>query len=795
MAEPNKTPARPKDKMSLKRWLLIIVVVLVVMLIVLSIVLSSYLNASQKGTQKQFGKSTYSVALTKQMLLATNNATLGIPYALFNYNTRNVTNLLISVNLFTSPPPTSVYLLNSSNECFSCGNVGQFSQALSAYLTNYTIFNSTNGLQIVQPTTSALEGIKTNSVLIIPNGYLPDFFLAGSNGTRLMDVLLSRGVSIIYIGQNFSKLISSQSVLIPDQNPPSYLSTFSTSSSAQTTFYFNKPTFTLAGGARYGPVSYESASSGHLIVFANYLSSWTTPAQAASDVATVIFQSFWVRSITGGSASIQTQSLNSSGTQAILMNQSELPYSAALANLYGSTYGRIVLEASNDSFSDTKGISYKTMYFRPSYSVNGTLAIPNETFPGQPITAQMQISVNSQQQIEPHIDIYTTNLTYVQSLPPFFTKTISSNYTFFNTFTLSLPAGGYVAELNGFSGQHYAVSYFTVPGVSFNLLLVNYSIGAFIFSAYAGGKPLSNVTANITLGGKYPETVVINNGGFIYRLPLGVSTPTGNLSFTIGALNQQINYNTTYSPPSIVINKQYIEFIIAIIIVILEITLVKAPTRDDFYVDVPNMPEPAKQLIKLKSSEILTVFDKLNLSYHWRYMPLSTAEFKYAISNNLRSSNLPVTLTYSNIYILLDNLASHGSVTSIDGLYAPTAWIDQSKHDIEYLATFKKMRVYLVSHAHIFTDLDKSDVADIVTTLHNEKAYIVIYSKTSKFVKNIPVQPPIKTYLVFLNTDKMDEFKNNLYISTSRTFEELKMYISTGSVVLLDADNPEGLLT
>ena len=76
-------------------------------------------------------------------------------------------------------------------------------------------------------------------------------------------------------------------------------------------------------------------------------------------------------------------------------------------------------------------------------------------------------------------------------------------------------------------------------------------------------------------------------------------------------------------------------------------------------------------------------------------------------------------------------------IVGADDLYAPKAWIEQSGHDIEYLVTFKKLRLYLVTHAYLFTDMDTSSVADIVATLHNERKYIIIHSKAMKF-SNIP---------------------------------------------------------
>jgi hypothetical protein len=80
-----------------------------------------------------------------------------------------------------------------------------------------------------------------------------------------------------------------------------------------------------------------------------------------------------------------------------------------------------------------------------------------------------------------------------------------------------------------------------------------------------------------------------------------------------------------------------------------------------------------------------------------------------------------------------------------------------------------------------------------VATLRNEKRYIVIYSKTSRFQK-VPVYTGSKTYIVFLNSYKLEEFRSELYNSQKPEAEELKMYISAEIIKLVDADDPSELL-
>ena len=87
--------------------------------------------------------------------------------------------------------------------------------------------------------------------------------------------------------------------------------------------------------------------------------------------------------------------------------------------------------------------------------------------------------------------------------------------------------------------------------------------------------------------------------------------------------------------------------------------------------------------------------------------------------------------------------------------------------------------------------MDASSSADIVATLHGEKKFIVIYSKTSKFV-NVPIYQGERTYIAFINSYALDDFVNALQSSNTVQAEQIKMYISIGVIRLVDADNPQG---
>ena len=784
--------AKPKKKRSIQSRLLIVFIAVfaVVLIAIVYVALTLHSVSIPTPTVQTLpinASPGVNGTFVQQAPLLYSNSTLVVPYLQISYASSNASLITAQLKFQTTPPPSLVYVLNWSNQCYNCGNVQQVVASIAANLTSYGILSNPSQLQIVSP--SDLSAIPSGSALVILNGLLPDYLL---NNTASPEIgqLLNRDIQIIYVGRNFSELVSSQTTRIPNSNIPPYLSTFlPTGNNITSGFYFNQSTFAFSSGLRFGPITYETVGRGAIVAFSNYLSSWSTPAQAGSDIAKAIFLDFWAPYVAVGTTAIAPSNYTKSNGEINIFPPPVPTY--ALPSLEGSL-ARVTLTAQNGN-----KVAYYTFYYQPALTLNASISIANEVIPGKTFNSTVTLYTSQTSLFaEPHLDIYNTSLTRITSLPPMYSKQISApSYTVLTAITLSLPPGHYIGELNGASGQTYAYTYFNVPPLNVSLIKSSPSTGNYTFYVTAAGVPVSNLNATVTLNGQYQVNSTITNGALQYQLPSGTTVPSGDLSFNVRVLSTDYPVAIHYAPISVSLNPQYIEFIIALMVVIMEVTLIKAPTRDEFYIDIPTLPTPQRTTVRIKYPELLGVFDKLNIYYRWRYMPLSRQEFRTAVQNNVRSGNISVVMTYNNLDAVLDSLVANGYLVSSDGMYAPTQWIEQSKHDIDYLATFKKLRIYLVSHGHIFTDLDKSDAADIVTTLHNEKAYIVIYSKTSRFMKDIPVQQNVKTYLAFLNGDRLEEFKNNMYTTSSGELEELKMYVSVGSIVLIDSDNPEEILT
>ncbi len=394
-------------------------------------------------------------------------------------------------------------------------------------------------------------------------------------------------------------------------------------------------------------------------------------------------------------------------------------------------------------------------------------------------------------QIQPHLSIYTENMIKVSTIPLSSISAIG-NFTFVKLIKSSLAPGDYIMQLKGFSDNLYASALFSVPPVNVAYTYSNYTSNSFRFYLSSDGAPLTGVGYTMTLNGKYPSNGTLTNGTIIYSLPNGISEQFGTLNFTAKILSQKFSYVASNPAPVIKITSKDIALIVVVVLMLLMVTMVRSPNRDDFFIDVPHMPKQQRTFITLNAQDVMPVFQKLNTYYHWRYMPLSISEFKLAIASNIRYNGIPVNLTPSNVEVLLDQLIANGLVISADDLYAPKSWIEESKHDIEYLAVFKKLRIYMVTHAYVFTDLDTSQNADMNVVVGGERHNVIIYAPSSKF-KNIPVTANSKTFIAFMNDDRLEDFKDRLYSVSDAGAEQLKLYISAGYVKLVSMESPVNL--
>ncbi len=772
----------------------VVAILLIVFFAYIALTLRSAANAT--STIPSSATPQLSVFLIGKGQLWYNSATNLLPYSEISYKSSNLTTIYVNSTLFTQPPPQNVYVLNVSGSCYNCAPLQSVITDLNQDLHSYDVIPSQSNLLLVS--IQNVTTIPNDSALVVLSGAIPLSFLSpyGNSTAPLIEQLLNKGIDIVYVGRDFS-VATSGSILVPvpSSSIPPWMAYGTTSTNYNSAgFYLTQRLFYLFNGTSYGPLSYVSYSKGSLLVFPAYLTSWKNASDSAADISKALSQLFWLPGYAHGSTELSVPAANASGIFGFAMLQTAPSYNYTDAPHIAQAYAK-VLAYNNATYSLGSDNLYRAISYTITPTINGTVSIPDKIIPGTQQSALITVYTGSKNVATQrlHMVIYDLNMTEVQSLP-LTTFNASGNYTFIKPLYFELPPGSYVAEVQGFYNRIFGAALFNITPISISLERANFTSKTFLLGLSSDGQGLVGINYTINVNGLYPSSGSLANGTILYSLPSGAATPTGKINFNINMLGKNFTYATTNTPPPISGFSQYIELVVVIVIAAVLMVAVKAPNRDEFYIDVSSAMEQKKAPIKIKATELLSVFDKLNLHNHWKFMPISVNEVRLAITSNIRHDNMAVSLTYNNVERMLDAMVSAGQLVVVDGLHAPKSWMAMSGHDIEYLAAFKKMRVWLVAHAFPFNDIDLSDKADIVATVHNEMVYMVIYSKTSKF-QRVPVVDKIRTYLVFLNEQRLEDFQDYMHGATGARVEQLRIYMSTGKLELINADNPEKKLT
>lgn len=773
---------------------IIAVPIIAIVLLVAGIVLytqSAFNSINQGQNLHPSGPMSFDVSVVANGISTYNSGALLAPYAVATYHTNNVSFFGMYLGVYSRNPLPNIYYLNTTNYCYQCYSDQALLANVSFYLRKLGMISQSNTFSYVKP--SQLNSLPHNSIIIVPSGLIPIYMLPNSaypiNGSASILELLNRSDTIFYIGTNFTESSGPGGVIFSNSNTFLLdhvgLATlpFPNVNTSGVKSNFKNPTFGFAIGGYHGDASYVNTYNGSVVAFTNtQKQGWSNSSALASDIASFMSNRFWLTPLSSG---IFVRGSASNGTVGIVgFNTTIQNNKSTEFSQVGSAYGLLVAGAYNSTSVLENDIPIKI-----NIAENGTLSIPPYIGQAQNVEVRVQINVNSTipLPVQPHIDIYTKNLTYVTGIPiPFFNTT--SNIDVIKHSTFPLPSGTYIGILRNFYNKYYSSAIFNITQVSMTPISLGFKNGTFVFYVASNNQAITNASYSMALNGAYKTSGNITNGVITYSLPKGTVVGYGTETFTLQMFGSSYTYTAQNVQKVLNIPTIYIEFAIAILAIVILNIIVKPPNRDEYYIDVPEFQQAKKIDVKVNRNEVISVFDKVNFVYHWKYMPLTLEEIKSGISNNIRYNNIPVSITLQNVALVMSKLALDGDIVSSSGYYAPKRWTVESGYSAEYLATFRRIRDYSVGHAILFTDIGASDIADMILSKSGSQARVVIYTSDSK-MRKIDASSDQKTYVVFTDEEKLLEFADKLYKSYGSASEMLKIGISYGYVRLIDATN------
>ncbi len=768
------------------------VAIVAVVLAAVLLLVSFYITNALGGIQRPAGPVAQALGIVSvnanagsEYSLSYANGTAPLLYSLVSYSELNATLVSVGFSVYAKNPVERIFLLNVSNYCVSCYSEQDLQSGLQAYLAGYDLIRNSTSFAMVNA--SALGSLPSGSIVIIPSGLIPDYLINGTD-PELAD-LLAKGDTVVYAGRDFNSSMGPNGLIF--LTPAATLGELASLSLATgrlnastpvpvgaANLTFANPEFKFLYGTSNGNLTYVQSLNGTMVAFPNYpKDGWGSAAAEAKDIASAINDSFWIRGLGRSTIYLLTNG-DASGTIGAFAN-----ITGASASGINGTYSVISVLASNRN-----SLGMRKLVLQNTYAQNGTVSLPSQVGVTQQVPVSMRVT-NTTAQLLLHLDVYNRNMSYVGSIPVGF---VSNEAGVVKYHTFGLPGGYYVLQLRDFNDRYYGGAVLYVAPVNITPVSLNFNNGTFVFSAYSNGIALSNVSYSASLNGLYSSTGTVSDGILSYSLPGGAPISYGSETFSFGMLGTVYSYGTSYTKQVLNIPAIYIEFGIAVVVVILINLLLKPPNRDEYYIDVPDFPPGAREKVRVQKSALLSVFDKVNYYHGWKYMPLTVDEIKLGIAGNIRSGNMPVSVTTRNLEGALASLEQSDSIMSASGCYAPAVWAAASGHGIEYLAVFRRLRDYCVSHAILFTDIDADEHSDMLMTKSGTQVSAYIYAHGER-MKKVGISRDARSVIIFASDDAAREFERKLYASTSKQAELLKLGIEYSYLRLMDVNSLDQL--
>ena len=784
---------------NLSKIAIIVVISLVILgLIFLSVEnqLNSLKGLQQGNTSATTGKLGLSLIGIKSAGFTYNNSRSYVGYAYFYYGIYNASSANFSFNMYSKNPISRVYLLNVGDYCYRCLNEAGIYQNLTQYMYYYGLMYNQSSLSYINY--SQLGSVVNGSIVIIPSGLIPIVLLPGASQSTTILTLLDRGDTVIYIGDNFTNSVGPGGVVYT--NYTKTLNDFGLyginasqeyfpNSTNYLGLHFSKPLFNFTNGHTFSRLNYVRSHNGTIIAFPNFENNvYNNTGQIASDIARVLFSRFWIPSYAYYNVNKTVSPVYAGRTSMLTLNTSFNTSSLNFSQEVNSAYPFLTTLAHNSTSSIGKSLS-----FQIRCDDNGTLGIPNRIADGQNFTLMMTVNTASSREIEPVITFYNLNYTNIFNFGlGHFNISVGLN-SFDKGIDQPLPPGYYLITLSNLNGSYISGAAMDISNISITENYSDFSSGKFNFDVSSAGRKINNVGYSIKINNAFQQNGTINQGVIRYVLPQGTVVPYGNETFTITMFGTNYYYHQYYNEIISSIPPIYVEFAIAIILVVIINLLAKTPDRDEFYIDVQDFRHIDKIRIEIDKEELLGIFEKVNFYYRWKYMPLTVDEIKSGISENVKQNNMPIAITSRNTMAIMDKLKASGDIFEIGDYYVPRIWTEQSGHDATYLTIFRRLRDYCVSNGMPFTDLDKTDVADMIITRSGVQAYVTICSENKDF-KGLKISKTYRNFLVFLSEDNRISFLEKLYNSYGKDVEIIKMSIYYEYVKLIDTDNLGALI-
>ncbi|MBI4399592.1 hypothetical protein HY570_02485, partial [Candidatus Micrarchaeota archaeon] len=724
-----------------------------------------------------------------------------IAYATIKANATNLDYINSTIVFYNDYIPKDVYLVIANSE--QTESYDEFRHELQNELESQGII--LNEIHISQ-----LEQLppRTNAIFIVPTGFVPALLL-GLEGNFTYLNLVNSNSTIIYIGHafNFGALTKDGRKIQVDQRTLDKfgLDFRQESPTSSRGYSFSNAQYSVSASASgtsirpeiknlHGSMFSARYPKGYLFFVPNSLDGgWSkNGTKAASDVAKLIRETGWQQETAKGNFIIPVNStVNETKKEitTIIYTDSFETTNGTLKILLTGVYKNKTLDVTLQYPLPTrvKGRLNHNAVQMPTSLTDKTMTINGLLNEDEIKTARIHIlSINSTG------DVVSDKLVSQRLLP---TKS-----PFSYQYTVDLSSDDYVLKAVDDSGYLYAQSFLHIPNLNINLTSANWERGIFFFEVTIKNlqtkrnEKIAIKNVKISLDDKQSKTLATNETtlALVYRYneQFDQSIPAGQHKFTFDLGVQKININAVYTPSvEWYQNPLYQVGILIVVVLFIGGALIKRPEAVIYKLDVPDFPPFAITRVPVTQESVISIFDQVNKNFKWSYMPLNIQELKAGFSK-LHHQGRPLLIGDFNLERILDSLASKNKVQKVLSLYGLNEWEKATRHSLEYLAIFRKMRDIFVRNAIPFTDLGISEDA---STIISGNVYVHIYENDGVIPNVLSTIGKGETILVFDSKNSIEEFTDKMY-SSSSAMQVLKIQYTRGNLVLAAVEDLEKIL-
>ncbi|MEM2963139.1 MAG: hypothetical protein QXN01_01450 [Candidatus Anstonellales archaeon] len=696
-------------------------------------------------------------------------------YFEISYNQKDLSSAKILATFFPNPLPRQVFILQTKSH--QAETYQTFRSKLEELLT-------LNEISVNDVTYAQLKSLPPRSVLIIPTGYFPTKLFESS---FFYQDLLSKGIIIIYIGLPFDRILNDEG--IPIVSSKELLSSlpfiFERPTPSDEDFRLFDPQYSVAPRIAsqiaktkiYGSISALALNSSYFVFLPQTLDGgWRRNGEtAAEDISRLISNYAWqnvlaksevqlmVENSTSDTVYIYSPPLLPSEIFSIIRFEGESPDGQKISRRVD-----LALSKKQNSNIYVKGGSS----FLPTYLTGQKIRLIldfKESGGGQRKLFLQTIKdgqvIKSEQVQE--------GLTNLQSPLPF-------------DYDSSLPSGIYILRVVDSTNRVYAQAQVEVEDFSVYVANQDFKNGNFSFSFTSSKEekiPFQRL--KVSVDGKFekeiqPSTVLLY---YVPNLPPG----THNFTFEFdGGFKKSIQIEY-------ILQKQFYENPLIIFMGMLTIlffaigTYLRKPEKQLLVIDIPEFPPISQIKIPIKKDQVLELFDTVNKTYQWRYMPLSLEDLKSGF-RKLKHNGSPIIIGDYNLErILLQIQNRTGEVKEVLGFWCLKRWETEAKRSLKNLSLFRHVRDVLITKAIKFSRPTSNEEADVKFSISGREYAICFFEDDSSAYRALCSISEYPTILLFENSIVLEEFSKRL-TSTTPLAVRIKLEVASKRLFLISLE-------